>query len=39
MQNLITQGQNSKAALEEQLEIFRNFDRVLNSMKGMLINS
>ncbi|EFC38720.1 predicted protein [Naegleria gruberi] len=37
MQNLITQGHTSKAALEEQMEIFRNFDRVLNNMKGKSI--
>lgn len=36
MQNLITQGQYSKAALEEQMEMFKSFDHVLNGMKGKI---
>ncbi|KAG2382531.1 hypothetical protein C9374_005111 [Naegleria lovaniensis] len=34
MQNLITQGQYSKATLEEQMEMFKSFDHVLNGMKA-----
>jgi hypothetical protein len=33
MQNLILQGQNSKSALEEQKEMFKGFDKVLNGMR------
>ena len=34
-QQLITQSQHSKTALDEQMQIFKGFDKVLYSMRGM----